>query len=82
MASDLLLLFRFAAMVVITTTKKVKVSAITNEEETVNTEIKVTKPNIADLKYGLREPQFLALFTYATNFLEVFRQQQTSLHFQ
>ena len=72
----------FAAMDVITMIKKEKVKAITGEEVTINTNIKVNKPNIADFKYGFIEFQFFTLITYATNFRVVFPQSQTSLRYR
>jgi hypothetical protein len=45
-----LLLVLFAAIVVITITKNEKVIAITSEEVTVNTRVKVNRLNIADFK--------------------------------
>lgn len=72
----------FVAMDVITIIKKEKVKAITGEEVTKNTSIKVNKPNIADFKYGFIEFQFFISITYATNFRVVFPQSQTSLRYQ
>lgn len=68
MAPDRLLLVLFVAMDVITIIKKEKVKAITGEEVTKNTNVKVNKPNIADFKYGFMERQFFISITYATNF--------------
>ena len=82
MASDRLLLLLFAAIVVITTVNKENVKAITGEEVTKKTNIKVNKPNIADFKYGFIEFQFFTLITYATNFRVVFPQSQTSLRYR
>jgi hypothetical protein len=79
MASNRLLLVLFVAIVVITITKKAKVKAITGEDVTINTKIKVNNPNIADFKYGFTEFQFLISIIYATNFQVVFLQLQTSL---
>ena len=82
MASNRLLLVLFAAIVVITNIKKEKVKAITGEEVTTNTKIRVSTLNIADFKYGFIDFQFFLSIIYATNFQAVFPQSQTSLRFR